>query len=192
MAGTTTRQRYLDAVVEAMVREGRTDLTLVVLAEEAGTSDRMLIYYFKTREALLTEAMDNIRVRRRKQLGAALGRITRTDPADGVRQILQWLCSDENAAATRLWYDAAGRGVNGEEPFPAFLGGVIRDTVEEAEVAARRLGAADLDAQTFGTMFSALSTSLACDCHATGDRERVERAIEQSAGDLAALLATPA
>ena len=46
MAGTTTRQRYLDAVVEAMVREGRTDLTLVVLAEEAGTSDRMLIYYF--------------------------------------------------------------------------------------------------------------------------------------------------
>ena len=31
MAGTTTRQRYLDAVVEAMVREGRTDLTLVVL-----------------------------------------------------------------------------------------------------------------------------------------------------------------
>lgn len=188
MAGTTTRQRYLDAVVEAMVREGRTDLTLVVLAEEAGTSDRMLIYYFKTREALLTEAMDTIRVRRRKQLGAALARITRAEPTDGIGQILRWLCSDENAAATRLWYDAAGRGVNNEDPFPGFLTGVIRDTVEEAEVAARRLGAADFDAQTFGTLFGALSTSLACDSWATGDSDRVERAIERSAGDLASLL----
>ena len=60
MAGTTTRQRYLDHVVEHMVSEGRTDLTLVVLAEAAGTSDRMLVYYFKTREALLNEAMASI------------------------------------------------------------------------------------------------------------------------------------
>lgn len=189
MAGTTTRQRYLDAVVEAMIRAGRTDLTLVVLAAAAGTSDRMLIYYFKTREALLTEAMDTIRVRRRKQLGSALARISRKEPSEGLRQILQWLCSDENAAATRLWFDAAaGRGVNEEEPFPAFLAGVLRDSVEEAEVAARRLGAEDIAAQTFGTMFSALSTSLACDGQTTGDTERIGRAIDLSADMLAQLI----
>lgn len=188
MAGTTTRQRYLDAVVEAMVRAGRTDLTLVTLAEAAGTSDRMLVYYFKTREALLTEAMDTIRVRRRKQLGAALARISRKDPAEGLRQILQWLCSEENAAATRLWFDAAGRGVRDEEPFPAFLAGVLRDSVEEAEIAARRLGAEDLAAQTFGTMFSALSTSLACDAQSTGDHDRLGRAIDHAADVLARLI----
>ena len=188
MAGATTRQRYLDAVVEAMVREGRTDLTLVVLAEAAGTSDRMLIYYFKTREALVTEAMDTIRARRRKQLGAALARITRSDPADGIRQILQWLCSEENAAATRLYYDAAGRGVLGEEPFPEFLRGTMRDTIEEAEMAARRLGAPDLEAQTFGTLFGSLCTSLACDRQTTGDEDRVGRAIDTAASNLTALL----
>lgn len=188
MAGTTTRQRYLDAVVEHMVDEGRTDSSLVVLAEAAGTSDRMLIYYFKTREALLTEAAETIRRRRTARLSAALARVTRAEAAEGVEQILQWLASEENAAATRLYHDAAGRGLRGEAPFASFVKAVVEDTVHEAELAARRLGASEDQARAFGTVFNALSTALACDLQATGDEERVHAAIHESAGSLSELL----
>lgn len=190
MAGTTTRQRYLDDVVEHMVSAGRTDLTLVVLAEAAGTSDRMLVYYFKTREALLNEAMASIRSRRRKQLATALARISRADVREGIEKALTWQCSEENAAGTRLHFEAAGRGFRNEAPFVDFLEGVVNDSVTEAEVAARRLGAEDINAQNFGTLFSALAIALAGDVQTTGQTERVERGIAAASASLARLLDT--
>ncbi|MGI9622214.1 MAG: TetR/AcrR family transcriptional regulator [Acidimicrobiales bacterium] len=188
MAGTTTRQRYLDAVVEAMMAEGSTDLTLVVLAEAAGTSDRMLIYYFKTREALLTEAMDTIRARRRKRLHSELAQVTRADTHDSLRALLSVMSGPEHAKGTRLYFDATGRWAASSEPFPRFVEGVILDTVEEAAAAARRLGASTLGAETFGTLFCSLSTSLACDRQVTGDDERIERAVDSATASLTALI----
>lgn len=190
MAGTTTRQRYLDAVVEHMVDQGRTDLTLVVLAEAASTSDRMLVYYFKTREALLNEAMVAIRTRRRKKLAAVLAQISRADVREGITNALTWVCSEENAASTRLYFEAAGRGFRDEAPFVEFLEGVVSDSVTEAEVAARRLGADDINAQNFGTLFSALAIALAGDVQTTGQVDRVERAITAAAASLSRLLDT--
>ncbi len=192
MAGATTRQRYLDSVVETMLDSGRTDLSLVVLAEAAGTSDRMLVYYFKTREALLTEAVKTIRARRRKELTQALAGVPRSRPvADGLRDALRWLSGEENACATRLFYDAAGRGFRAEAPFREFLEGAIQDSLDEAALTARRLGAGETDARTFATMFSALATSLACDRQVTGDHERVDRAIDAAADALALSLGVP-
>lgn len=191
MAGTTTRQRYLDSVVEAMITEGSTDLTLVVLAEAAGTSDRMLIYYFKTRGALLTEAMDTIRARRRKSLSLELSQLSRHDLEVSLRDLITSMCGPDNTAGTHLYYDAAGRWASAIEPFPEFLRGVISDTVEEAEEAARRLGTNSTNAETFGTLFSALTTSLACDRQVTNDDDRVGRAIDSAATSLASLLRGP-
>ncbi len=192
MAGATTRQRYLDSVVQTMLDTGRTDLPLVALAEAAGTSDRMLVYYFKTRTALLTEAVKTIRARRRKQLTQALAEVPNSRPvSDGLRHALRWLTGEENAGATRLFYDAAGRGFHDEVPFRDFLEGSIQDSIEEASLTARRLGAEDPEARTFATMFSALATSLACDRQVTGDHQRVDRAIDAAAGALALSLGLP-
>jgi AcrR family transcriptional regulator len=189
MAGATTRQRYLDAVVEHILDTGRTDLSLVVLADAAETSDRMLVYYFKTREALLTEAINNIRRRRRRTLAVSLARIPRADIETDLRQVLEGLCADESASATRLFYDAAARGFRGEAPFRAFLEGTIRDSIDEAAQTARRLGADASGAETFGTLFAALSASLACDLQATNDRERIDLTIAVAAKTLVAQLA---
>lgn len=178
MAGTTTRQRYLEAVVEHILVEGRTDLPLVSMAAAAGTSDRMLVYYFKTRDALLTEAIQSIRTRRRRRLAKMLALIATSEtPAAGLETVLRWATGDENAADTRLFYDAAARSFHDDEPFAVFVTDSIRDWVFEGAAAARSLGVEEDRARTFGTLLGALAPSLAADRLTTGDHERVAAAI---------------
>ena len=177
--GKTTRQRYLDAVVDKILSEGRADLPLVALADAAGTSDRMLVYYFKTRDSLLTEAVDAIRRRRRRRIAAMVDAVaTSSSPAAGLHAVFDWVLSDENAADVRLLFGAAGDGFRGEAPYSDFLSDAISDWIEEGALAASRLGANQSRATTFGTLLAALATSLAADHLATGDRARVDAAVD--------------
>jgi AcrR family transcriptional regulator len=186
MAGTTTRQRYLEAVVDCVISRGRTDLPLVTLAEAAGTSDRMLVYYFKTRDALLTEVVQSIRTRRRRRLAQALAALPNADsPEDGLRQVLDWVTSDDNAPHVRLYYDALVHSFNDEEPFAGFAQETLRDWVSEGTTAARALGADEERSRAFGTVLAATAMALAADRLITGEEERVDRCL---AGTTAALL----
>ncbi len=188
MAGETTRQRYLEAVVAHMMSTGRTDLPLVALADAAGTSDRMLVYYFKTREALMTEAVSTARQRRRQDLAAALGRVPQApEPASQLADVLRSFASADDTASLRFYFDACGQGFHDEGPFGDFLAGSIQDMVEEASLLARRLGADEHSARSFGTLFAALAPALGVDALATEDTDRVDAAI---AVGVAALLSS--
>lgn len=68
------RRDLLDQVREYMIRNGLSDLSLRPLARALGTSDRMLLYYFGTKERMVAEvlALDERRplLRARSLLGA--------------------------------------------------------------------------------------------------------------------------
>ncbi|MFJ1605471.1 TetR/AcrR family transcriptional regulator [Streptomyces sp. NPDC088253] len=51
------RRDLLDQVREYMIRNGLADLSLRPLARALGTSDRMLLYYFGTKERMVAEAL---------------------------------------------------------------------------------------------------------------------------------------
>ena len=120
MAAETTRQRYLDSVVAQMVSRGRTDLPLVAWLKRAGTSDRMLVYYFKTREALLTEVLHTVRSRRRKELAAGLAPLPRaSDHVQAVADILGWMAAPADNAGVRFFLAAGGMGLGARSPSPA-------------------------------------------------------------------------
>ena len=55
------RAALLDGVVEHVLREGVATLSLRPLAAALGTSDRMLLYYFGTRDKLLVAALAEVR-----------------------------------------------------------------------------------------------------------------------------------
>lgn len=185
MATDTTRQRYLNSIVSYMLSQGRTDVPLVALAEAAGTSDRMLIYYFKTREALITEVLQTVRTRRHKDLATRLARIPRaSDKVREVAAVLRWIASSEDRGNCRFFFATVGAGLRVEEPFASFLIGSIRDTFHEAQQTARRMGASSKRAEDFATIFSGLSTSLACDSLTSGETERINRAIDSAASSL--------
>jgi AcrR family transcriptional regulator len=51
------REQILQAALEVIVERGYADTRIADIAERAGTSPALVIYYFKTRDQLLTEAI---------------------------------------------------------------------------------------------------------------------------------------
>jgi AcrR family transcriptional regulator len=51
------REQLLRAALDVIVERGYADTRITDVAERAGTSPALVIYYFKTRDALLTEAL---------------------------------------------------------------------------------------------------------------------------------------
>src|SRR5579863_1071072 len=51
------REQILQAALEVIVERGYADTRIADVAERAGTSPALVIYYFKTRDRLLTEAI---------------------------------------------------------------------------------------------------------------------------------------
>src|SRR6201986_641051 len=56
-AGEQRREQMLRAALEVIVERGYADTRISAVAERTGTSPALVIYYFKTRDQLLTEAI---------------------------------------------------------------------------------------------------------------------------------------
>lgn len=58
--GAQQRQAILDAALRAIATRGYGGASLAAIAEEAGTTKRMVLYYFESRDRLLLELSDTI------------------------------------------------------------------------------------------------------------------------------------
>jgi AcrR family transcriptional regulator len=65
---TTPRQVLLDATIDHVAHHGMSDLSLRELAAAIGTSHRMLIYHFGSREGLVAAIVATIELRQRDAL----------------------------------------------------------------------------------------------------------------------------
>src|SRR6201994_1495883 len=77
------REQMLRAALEVIVERGYADTRIADVAERTGTSPALVIYYFKTRDQLLTEAIRYSEdswyaeyLRRMKEIPTAAGRLT--------------------------------------------------------------------------------------------------------------------
>src|SRR5262245_62078955 len=64
------RQRLLDAAIDHVAAHGIGDLSLRELAAAIGTSHRMLIYHFGSKEGLLVAIVDEVEARQRQLFAA--------------------------------------------------------------------------------------------------------------------------
>ncbi|MER5384932.1 TetR/AcrR family transcriptional regulator [Streptomyces sp. NPDC002688] len=174
------RRDLIDRVRAYMVRHGLADLSLRPLARALGTSDRMLLYYFGSKERMVAEALalDERRplLRARSLLGPA-GSVQ--DPA-GLRRFMEETWEQFSApglrAALPLYLEIMTVGLR----HPDRYGPVMRDVLSEwtglLTSAFRDLGMTEDRARTEATVlvdatFGLLVASLAVD-----DRGRADAA----------------
>jgi AcrR family transcriptional regulator len=82
--------------VDYCIHEGFSDLTLRSLAVGVGTSHRMLIYYFVSREKLLKAVLENFRHRQVAAVAEELENVKSLDDLEEIiRKIWNRLSSDE-------------------------------------------------------------------------------------------------
>lgn len=115
------REALLAGLVEHVLREGVATLSLRPLAAALGTSDRMLLYYFGSRDGLLVAVLGVVGAQLQAGLGAALPG-DRVRPARLVTDAWAALRAREVEAHLRLYLEISGLATRGREPFRTVVG----------------------------------------------------------------------
>jgi AcrR family transcriptional regulator len=154
-----TLARAADYVLE----HGLTGTSLRPLAKALGTSPRMLLYDFGTKEQLIHEILAEIRRREESLLEADV----RT-----LEDVWRWISALEREPFLRLFFEIYVDSLGSEDAEP-----LVRDWLEFLETQWRPR----VDAVT-ATMMIAVVRGLLLDRLATGDRKRTDAALERFAG----------
>ena len=127
--GSGQRDAFLDGAVDHVLRHGVATLSLRPLAAALGTSDRMLLYYFGTREALLDAVLDAAGARLQARLEGALP--ARPLPPDALIEHSWRLLAEPGAEGfLRLSVEISGLAARGQEPFRTAAAAVFTSWLE--------------------------------------------------------------
>ena len=95
-----------------MLEHGLSDLSLRPLAAALGTSGRMLIYYFGSKDQLIVDILNEVRRRKEADIEAA-------DEERGLRAYWDWAMSPPGIRYLRLVYEVYGLSQHEPERFAA-------------------------------------------------------------------------
>jgi AcrR family transcriptional regulator len=106
------RRQLLDALIDEFASGGIGDRSLRDVADAVGTSHRMLLHHFVSRDEMLLAIVEEVE---RRQM-AVLSELP-TDPGESFAAMWDTLCRPELRPFERLFFECYSRGAQGEEPF---------------------------------------------------------------------------
>jgi AcrR family transcriptional regulator len=171
------RQELLERAVDFIAQRGISDLSLRELASAIGTSHRMLIHHFGSKEGLWVEVVQAVEAAQRDALGDLLPDPA-ADPAEAMRTWWRHISDPSLWPNERLFFEIYGQALQGRPGTEALLEGIVDrwlDTITEINVAA---GMQPDFARAHGRLGIAVTRGLLLDLLATGDRAGVDAAVE--------------
>jgi AcrR family transcriptional regulator len=193
MERATPREKLLAAVVGVALADGIADKSLRAIAEAAGTSHRMLIHHFGSREGLLVAVIQEVEARQRAALSDLVADPpagSGGEPADLGPVFWERLRSPDLAPQERLFFEVYGQALQGRTWARPLLDGVVENWV--GPVAAMLEAAAGVSAETarvIARLYVAVGRGLLLDVLATGEDREVDAAMRYFQEMLAARLA---
>lgn len=175
--GGSARERLLEAAVAHLAGHGLGELSLRRLATALGTSHRMLIYHFGSKDGLLVAVVRTVEERQRTML-AELAADTTLPPREQARRMWRRLSDPALAPHVRLFFELAGQALQGREPVAALLDGLVEPWLEPLTGLARRSGMPERVARPHARVALAAARGLLLDLLATDDRAAVDQAAE--------------
>ncbi len=183
MASSQARDRLLHAAVEHALDRGIVDLSLREIAAAIGTSHRMLIYHFGSREGLLVAVVREVERRERESLGMAPLSV-----ADARRR---WdhLADPSLRAQERLFFELYAHALLGRPGTEGFLEEAVDGWISPLKELMIGAEIDEEDAQVLARLGLAVTRGLLLDLLATGDTagttrafDRFTRLLDQSSG----------
>jgi AcrR family transcriptional regulator len=160
------RTELRDSVIDAFATGGIGGRSLREIAEAVGTSHRMLLHYFGSRDELLLTIVEEVERRQTAMLVDLPG-----DPADAVAAMWADLRRPELRPFERLFFECYSRAAQGEAPFTRLLPAAVDGWL--SLVGDRTGGGADPAMLRLGL---AVTRGLLLDLVATGDEKGVDAA----------------
>jgi AcrR family transcriptional regulator len=157
---------------------GVTDLSLRELATAIGTSHRMLLHHFGSKEGLWVEVIRAVEAEQRAALPDNLPGID-SDPAEAMRAWWRHISDPKLWPNERLFFELYGQALQGRPGTEELLDGIVDSWLEPGTQAYKAIGLPHAQAEARARLGIAVTRGLLLDLLATGDRERVDAAMEQ-------------
>jgi len=175
-----SRERLLSDAIGYVAAHGLADLSLRGLAAAIGTSHRMLIYHFGSKEGLVEAVIRVVEEEQRARL-ARLEIDPSLTPAEMARRMWRHLSDPSLWPNERLFFEMYGHALQHRSPGAAdFLHEVVESWLEPIAAIRRAQGVSPEVARAQARLDVAITRGLLLDLLATGDRAGVDAAAEQA------------
>jgi AcrR family transcriptional regulator len=174
------RERLRAAAVDFVANHGVREHSLREIATALGTSHRMLIYHFGSRQGLFVEI---IRVMEQQQLQALQAMVADIEASastsDVMRRFWRRLADPAIWPQERLFFEVYGQALQGEPHAVPLLDGIVDSWVDPAAAHGELQGLPPRLARANARLGLAVVRGLLLDLLATGDTQGVDDAMER-------------
>ncbi len=174
--GSARQAELLELAYRYTVEHGWTELSLRPLAKAIGSSPRVLLYLFGSKDELIRALL----ARSRADELALLDQVRGAGLAEVITEIWAWLAADAHRGLLNLWVEAYGRSLTEPEgPWAGFAAATVTDwlaLLASAQPAARRETA---EGAAERTLALAVLRGALLDLLATGDADRTTAAVRR-------------
>ena len=174
----TPRQRLLENAIEYVAHNGLSDVSLRTLATALGTSHRMLIHHFGSKEGLWVAIVREVERRQRAVLADMIPAVAGQPVEEAMRAWWRHISDPSLWPNERLFYELYGQAIQGRPHTAEMLDGIIEDWLEPAVQINLALGLEVEQARAHARLGIAVTRGLLLDLVATRDVEGVDAAMD--------------
>ncbi len=171
------RERLLENAIEYVAANGISDVSLRTLAAALGTSHRMLIFHFGSKEGLWVEIIRAVEQRQRELLSEIV-----PDPTQPVGEAMRawWMHISDPALwpNERLFFEIYGQALQGRPHTSELLDGIVADWLDPLTEMSVATGVPEPLARAHARLGIAVTRGLLLDLLATRDTGGVNAAMD--------------
>jgi len=175
-ADPTRRAALLERVVDYVRRHGVGSLSLRPLAKAVGSSPRVLLYYFGSKEDLIVEALRAMRDRQKVEF-ARLNERGGASPTAACKAVWDVMSSPSGRRAFATFVDIYALALQDPEKLPGFLEDTVESWLTFGEADRLAEGYTLAQSRAIATVIVAGFRGFMLDLTATGDSRRVRAAV---------------
>ena len=172
------KEALLELAYRYVLEHGLADMSLRPLADAVGSSPRVLLFLFGSKDGLVRALLARARADELAQLQVARGQSPTADLAELAGRVWTWLAAPEHRALLTLWTEGYGRSlVEPDGPWADFAHRTVEDWLDilaDQQPPARRRSRAGIAERT---LVLAILRGAVLDLLATGDIDRTTAAV---------------
>ena len=171
------RDRLLSAAVDYVRTSDAPDFSLRDLAGSIGTSHRMLVYHFGSREALLIEIVRAFEAEQSARMRALLDDDT-LPMMERLQEVWRGFSSPEMWPRERLFFAVCGYALQGRDDTREFLHELVDTWLAPLEIVAGKIGVGSEERRSSAGLFLAVTRGLLLSLLASGNLREVEATMQ--------------
>src|SRR5918912_395941 len=185
-----SRDRLLAAAVDYVLANGLSNLSLRELAAAIGTSHRMLIYHFGSKEGLLVAVVRSVEAAQREFFAQLVRAQPDLPPGEGIRLMWRHFTDPQLAPHERLFFEIYAAALQGRPGTTGLLVDVVDAWIEPVAAYSLKRGVPAESERADARLGVAVMRGLLLDLLATGNSAAVDAALERYIAQYEGLLAS--